>query len=57
VERVVARGVFCLGVQSAALAGMREGAAKRTVIGYFDGYCVVYDPVTFAILSLVDLLD
>jgi len=27
------------------------------VIGYFDGYCVVYDPVTFTILSLVDLLD
>jgi hypothetical protein len=27
------------------------------VIGYFDGYCVVYDPVTFTILSFVDLLD
>jgi len=38
-------------------AGMREGAAKRTVIGYFDGYCVVDDPVRFAILSFVDLLD
>jgi len=27
------------------------------VIGYFDGYCVVYDPVTFTILNLVDLLN
>jgi hypothetical protein len=27
------------------------------VIGYFDGYCVVYDPVTFTILSIADLLD
>jgi hypothetical protein len=26
------------------------------VVGYFDGYCVVYDPVTFTILSFVDLL-
>jgi len=25
-------------------------------IGYYGGYCVVYDPVTFAILSFVDLL-
>ncbi len=27
------------------------------VIGYYDGYCVVYDPVTFTILSVVDLLN
>jgi hypothetical protein len=27
------------------------------VIGYYDGYCVVYDPVTFTILNVVDLLD
>ncbi len=27
------------------------------VIGYFDGYAVVYDPVSFAILSVEDLLD
>jgi hypothetical protein len=27
------------------------------VIGYFDGYCVVYDPISFTILSFVDLLD
>lgn len=27
------------------------------VIGYFDGYTVVYDPVTFEILSFVDLLN
>ena len=27
------------------------------VVGYFDGYCVVYDPVTFAILNFVDLLN
>lgn len=26
------------------------------VMGYFDGYFVVYDPVTFTILNLVDLL-
>lgn len=25
-------------------------------MGYFDGYVVVYDPVSFAILNLVDLL-
>ncbi len=27
------------------------------VIAYYNGYCVVYDPVTFTILSVVDLLD
>jgi hypothetical protein len=27
------------------------------MIGYFDGYCVVYEPTTFAIVSFVDLLD
>jgi hypothetical protein len=27
------------------------------VIGYFDGYWLVYDPVTRTILSVVDLLD
>ena len=27
------------------------------LIGYFDGYCVVYHPTTFAIVSFVDLLD
>ena len=27
------------------------------VIGYFDGYTVVYDPVTFTILNFVDLLN
>lgn len=26
-------------------------------LGYFDGYVVVYDPTTFAILSVIDLLD
>jgi hypothetical protein len=26
-------------------------------IGYFDGYMVVYDPISFRILSFVDLLD
>jgi hypothetical protein len=26
-------------------------------IGYFDGYCVVYDPVSFAILNFIDLLN
>ena len=26
-------------------------------IGYFYGYCVVYDPVTFTILNFVDLLS
>ncbi len=25
-------------------------------IGYYGGYCVVYNPVTFVILSFVDLL-
>lgn len=25
-------------------------------MGYYDGYVVVYDPVSFAILNLVDLL-
>jgi hypothetical protein len=27
------------------------------MIGYFDGYCVVYHPTTFAIVGFVDLLD
>src|SRR5882757_6573595 len=27
------------------------------VIGYFDGYAIVYDPISFTILSVVDLLD
>lgn len=27
------------------------------VIGYFDGYAVVYDPVTFEIISFADLLS
>jgi len=27
------------------------------VIGYFDGYAVVYDPVTYTILSFADLLS
>lgn len=27
------------------------------VIGYFDGYCVVYHPTTFAIVGFVDLLE
>jgi len=27
------------------------------VIGYFDGYAVVYDPISYTILSVVDLLD
>jgi hypothetical protein len=27
------------------------------VMGYFDGYVVVYDPVSFTILSTMDLLD
>lgn len=27
------------------------------VIGYLQGYCVVYDPTTFAIVSFVDLLN
>jgi hypothetical protein len=26
-------------------------------VGYFDSYVVVYDPISFAILNLVDLLD
>lgn len=26
------------------------------VIGYFDGYCVVYNPTTYQILSFADLL-
>lgn len=27
------------------------------MIGYFDGYCVVYHPTTFAIVNFVDLMD
>jgi hypothetical protein len=27
------------------------------VIGYFDGYAVVYDPITFEVISFADLLS
>jgi hypothetical protein len=27
------------------------------VMGYFDGYVVVYDPISFTILNVMDLLD
>ena len=27
------------------------------VVGYFDGYVVVYDPISFTVLSVMDLLD
>jgi hypothetical protein len=39
------------------LLGYLPAPPPGYVIGYFDGYCVVYDPVTFTILSFVDLLD
>jgi len=26
-------------------------------LGYFDGYVVVYDPGSFALLNVIDLLD
>jgi len=27
------------------------------IIGYFDGYVVVYDPMSYTIINFVDLLD
>jgi len=27
------------------------------VMGYFDGYVVIYDPISYTILDVVDLLD
>jgi hypothetical protein len=27
------------------------------VLGYFDGYVVVYDPVSYTVLNVMDLLD
>lgn len=41
----------------APLLGYLPPPPPGYAIGYFDGYCVVYDPITFAILNLVDLLD
>lgn len=39
------------------LLGYLPAVPPGYAIGYFDGYCVVYDPVSFAILSFVDLLS
>jgi hypothetical protein len=27
------------------------------VMGYFDGYVVIYDPVSYSVLNVMDLLD
>jgi hypothetical protein len=41
----------------APLLGYLPPVPPGYLVGYYDGYCVVYDPVTFAIVSFVDLLD
>jgi len=40
-----------------ALLGYLPAPPPGCQLGYFDGYVVVYDATTFAILSVIDLLD
>ena len=39
------------------LYGYLPPAPPGYVMGYFDGYVVVYDPISFTILNVMDLLD
>jgi hypothetical protein len=43
-------------VQLFGASGVDYYGAFSGVLGYFDGYIVVYDPVTYEILSFADLL-
>jgi hypothetical protein len=41
----------------APLLGYLPPPPPGYAVGYFQGYCVVYDPVTFALLNFIDLLS